>query len=114
VVADYLMPARCSLVASWEDGAAVYHSALSLSYGGRAAFRLCAPNGTPRNAAWTDAEERLLALGREFDVRVSRAAERLGVALRIEGVLAHPVSEVLNILLTTPELEPGLLPVDGQ
>ncbi len=114
VLADYLMPA--ALLAARmtrRPYAALYHSALPFHVEGAAPFGSGLRDDAPRDEAWTQAEQRGIALLRWFDARVARAAKALRVPLRAEGLLAAPISEDLNLMATTPELEPGLKPLSG-
>ncbi|WP_228558089.1 glycosyltransferase [Myxococcus sp. AB056] len=114
VLADYLMPA--ALLAARKTRrpyVALYHSALPFPVEGAAPFGSGLEDDTPRDAAWTQAEQRGLALLRWFDARVARAAKRLRVPLKTNGLLAAPISDDLNLMATTPALEPGLDPLPG-
>ncbi|MFP2959845.1 glycosyltransferase, partial [Myxococcus sp. 1LA] len=114
VLADYLMPA--ALLAARmtrRPYVALYHSALPFPVEGAAPFGSGLEDDAPRDAAWLQAEQRGLALLRWFDARVTRAVKTLRVPLKTDGLLAAPISKDLNLMATTPALEPGLKPLHG-
>ncbi|NTX51650.1 glycosyltransferase [Myxococcus sp. CA039A] len=114
VLGDYLMPA--ALLAARltkRPYAALYHSALPFPVEGASPFGSGLPDDAPRDATWARAEAATQSLGRWFDERVARDASTLGVQLRGGGLLSAPISDDLNLLMTIPELEPGLKPLTG-
>ncbi|WP_002636071.1 glycosyltransferase [Myxococcus hansupus] len=114
VLADYLMPAALLAARMTRRRyVALYHSALPFPVEGAAPFGSGLPDDAPRDTAWIRAEQRGVELLRGFDARVARAAKALGVSMKTDGLLATPISEDLNLMATTPELEPGLKPLPG-
>jgi MGT family glycosyltransferase len=114
VVADYLMPA--AMLGARRAGlpfAALYHSALPFPTASASPFGSGLPESARGTQAWRAAERRLERLSAVFDARVARVAARLGLPSPRAGLLRRPMSTDLNLLATTPELEPGLLPLDG-
>lgn len=114
IVGDYLMPA--SFLAARLAGVpyvAMYHSALPFPADGAAPFGTALPTSAQGTDQWRAAEARLDALASRFDKRVSNAARALGLEPPEPGLLTRPVSNDLNLLATTPELEPGLRPLTG-
>ncbi|MBI5544785.1 MAG: glycosyltransferase family 1 protein [Deltaproteobacteria bacterium] len=115
VVGDYLMPgAWLGARLAGRPFVALYHSGLPFAVEGAAPFGSSLPDDAPRDEAWMRDEEEARALGHVFDERLARAAARLGARLAFEGFMAAPVSEDLNLLATTAELEPGLRPLRGR
>lgn len=114
VVGDYLMPAALlGARLAKLPYVAVYHSALPFPSDGAAPFGTALPASARGSGEWQAAERRLEQLSALFDARVARAGKRLGLSLLPTGLLLRPISTDLNILATAPELEPGLLPVEG-
>jgi MGT family glycosyltransferase len=113
VVADYLLPAALlGARLAKLPCAALYHSALPFPRQG-APFGSGLAEVARDSAAWRDAHHRLLALSRGFDARVAAAAARLKVAPLGDGLMLRPLPCDLNLLATTPALEPGLQPLEG-
>jgi MGT family glycosyltransferase len=115
VVGDYLMPAAllgARLAA--RPFVALYHSALPFPAEGAPPFGTVLPESARGSGAWREAEARLVRMGAAFDARIARAARRLELEAPGEGLLLRPISRELNLLATAPELEPGLLPLDGK
>ncbi|MFM8825624.1 MAG: glycosyltransferase [Actinomycetota bacterium] len=114
IVGDYLMPAAM-LAAQLADlpYVAVYHSALPFPTDGAAPFGTSLPASAKGTAAWRAGEARLDELGARFDARVTSAARSLRLPPPDPGLLRRPISRDLNVLATTPELEPGLRPLPG-
>lgn len=114
IVADYLMPA--ALLAARlarRPFIAVYHSALPFPADGAPPFGTTLPETSRGTETWRLAEARLQRMGAMFDQRVATGARRLGVTSPGGGLLRQPMSTDLNLLATTPELEPGLHPLHG-
>ncbi len=114
IVADYLMPA--ALLGAELAGlpvASLYHSALPFPVEGAAPFGSGLDDTARGSARWQRAESTLARLGKRFDERVATATRSLGLASRGGGLLAQPISPHLNLLATSPELEPGLAPLRG-
>ena len=115
VVGDYLMPA--ALLGARLAGrpfVAVYHSALPFPAEGAPPFGTVLPESARGGDAWREAEARLARMCAGFDARIARAARKLGLERPRDGLLLRPISRDLNLLATAPELEPGLLPLDGK
>jgi MGT family glycosyltransferase len=113
IVGDYLMPAamlgaRLAAV----PYAAIYHSALPFATEGAPPFGSGLRNDAPRDARWRDAERALESLSDLFDQRVREASRALGLPIPPAKMLTQPLSPSLNLVASTPELEPGLLPLD--
>jgi MGT family glycosyltransferase len=114
VVGDYLMPAALLGARLAERPfIALYHSALPFPAEGAPPFGTVLPESARGGDAWREAEARLTRMGADFDSRIARAARRLGLEPPGDGLLRRPISRDLNLLATAPELEPGLLPLDG-
>lgn len=114
VVADYLMPAAMlGARLAGRPFVALYHSALIFPGEGAPPFGTTLPSSARGTETWRRAEARLERMGELFDRRVAQAARRLGVPSGRERLLRRPLSDVLNLLATAPELEPGLLPLEG-
>lgn len=88
----------------------VYHSALPFPVEGGAPFG-SAPTDGPET--WPADQRALDALSAMFDRRVAQAARKLGLAVPPTDLLGSPTSPDLNVLMTVPELEPGLRPLEG-
>jgi MGT family glycosyltransferase len=115
VVGDYLMPAALLGARLAERPfVALYHSALPFPAEGAPPFGTILPESARGSDAWREAETRLERMGAAFDARIARAARKLGLRTPGDGLLLHPISCDLNLLATAPELEPGLLPLDGK
>lgn len=114
VVADYLLPAawlaaqRASL-----PFVTLYHSALPFAGRGHAPFGSDLDDDAPRDAGWRAAERRLEELLASYDERLFAACDVLGLPRPARGGMTQPYSQDLNLLATVPELEPGLLPLEG-
>ena len=115
VVGDYLMPAAF-LGASLAECpfVALYHSALPFPAEGASPFGTVLPESARGGDAWREAEARLARMCAAFDARIARASRKLGLERPGDGLLLRPISRDLNLLATAPELEPGLLPLDGR
>jgi MGT family glycosyltransferase len=114
VVGDYLMPtALLGARLAQRPFVAVYHSALPFPTDGAPPFGTLLPEDARGSEAWRVAEARLTGMSIAFDSRIARAAHRLGIKPPGDGVLLRPISPDLNVLATAPELEPGLLPLEG-
>lgn len=114
VVGDYLMPA--AMLAAKLAGrpyAALYHSALPFPVEEAPPFGSGLTGVSSGSQEWINAEEKFRDLVRFFDMRVHRTAKALGLDFEREALLTHPISDDLNLLATTPELEPGLFPLEG-
>ena len=114
VVADYLMPA--AMLGAELAGVpfvAVYHSALPFPVEGEPPFGSGLTTAPRGSAPWLAAERSLSRLAERFESRVASAARVLGVSPGGLDGLTQPLSRDLNILATTPELEPGLAPLRG-
>jgi MGT family glycosyltransferase len=115
VVGDYLMPAALlGARLAKLPFIALYHSALPFPADGAPPFGTVLPQSARGSDAWRDAEARLVRMCAGFDARIAAAARRLGLAPPGEGLLLRPISPDLNLLATAPELEPGLLPLEGK
>ena len=115
VVGDYLMPA--AMLAARLSGlpyAAVYHSALPFPLADGPPFGSGLRIADRTSHRWREAEQTLERIARRFEARVLRAGRTLGLGQGdLDALLTRPVSRELNLLLTTPELEPGLAPLAG-
>jgi MGT family glycosyltransferase len=114
IVGDYLLPA--ALLGAQLAGrpfAAVYHSALPFPAAGAPPFGSGQLGAGAGGAEQARAEARLEGLRRLFDERIAAAARELGLPEPRRNLLTRPISTELNLLATTPELEPGLLPLEG-
>ncbi|MBT9557272.1 MAG: glycosyltransferase family 1 protein [Myxococcales bacterium] len=114
IVGDYLMPAAmlaAGLVR--RPYVALYHSALPFPVDGAAPFGSGLGTTDRGSPAWIAAEAALRRLERRFDDRVQRAADALGLSRPAAQLLTRPLSPDLNLLATSPQLEPGLQPLDG-
>lgn len=115
VVGDYLMPAALLGARLAElPFVALYHSALPFPAQGAPPFGTVLPESARGSDAWREAEARLVRMCAGFDSRIAAAARRLGLTPPGEGLLLRPLSPDLNLLATAPELEPGLLPLNGK
>lgn len=110
VVADYLM------VSAWLAArmrrrrfAALYHSALPFPGPERPPFGSGLPFDAPRES-WRDARASLDDIGREALSMVRAACRELFLDEPTTHLLDTPYSEDCNLLMTLPELEPGLPP----
>lgn len=115
IVADFLMPAAMlAAQLSNRPYAALYHSALPFP------VKDAPPMGTelgkdasPDSEEWRGAMEKLQQTSDFFDKKIADAAKKLGLSFNRQSLMSSPISEDLNLLATTPELEPGLLPLQG-
>lgn len=109
VVGDYLLPsAMLAAMLTERPFAAVYHTALPFTVGGAPPFGSGLTERDRGSVAWRDAERELSRVQAHFDERVAAAARALGIAHAPLGWLRRPISQALNLLATTPELEPTL------
>lgn len=114
VVGDYLMPAAMlGAKLSNRPYAALYHSALPFPAKDAPPFGSGLVGVSPDDKEWHRATETLQHLSDFFDKRVAAAARSLGLPFKRKSLLTSPISEELNLLATTPEIEPGLLPIQG-
>lgn len=114
MVVDYLMPSGLLAAELVQlPCAAIYHSALPFPARGAAPFGSGLADDAPRGPEWSRAEANLRTLADEFDRRFAHAARQLGVAAPRQHLLERPASKDLNLLTTTPALEPGLEPLEG-
>ncbi len=115
IVGDYLMPAALlGARLAKRPFVALYHSALPFPADGAPPFGTVLPDSARGTDAWREAETRLARMSDGFDARVAAAARKLGLERPGDGLLLRPISRDLNLLATAPELEPGLLPLDGK
>jgi MGT family glycosyltransferase len=115
VVGDYLMPAAwLGARLAERPFIALYHSALPFPAAGAPPFGTILPAPARGGDAWRKAEQRLERMCAAFDARIANASARLGLDPPGSGLLLRPISPDLNLLATAPELEPGLLPLDGK
>lgn len=114
IAGDYLMPAAM-LAAQLArlPYVAVYHSALPFPAEGAAPFGTSLSPSAQGTDGWRAGEGRLSEMAARFDARVTSPARRLKLPPPDPGLLLRPISRDLNLLATTPELEPGLLPLPG-
>ncbi len=113
VVFDYLLPAAMlGAEAAGVPAVAFYHSALPFPAAGAPAFGSALGDRDDARAQ-AAATARLLAMDQQATRDIAQARETLGLSPRAFRPLAAPVSADLNLLATTPALEPGLLPIEG-
>ena len=111
VVADYLLPAAfLGAALAKKPCIALYHSALPFPAEGAPPFGTIGVLDDEQRRA---AEATLRDLGAAYDHRVDLATRALGLPALHSGLLTRPMSTTLNLLATTPALEPGLLPLPG-
>jgi MGT family glycosyltransferase len=114
IVGDYLMPAALlGARLAQRPFAALYHSALPFPAEEAPPFGTVLPESARGTAAWAEAEARLARMSAGFDRRVAQAARALGIPAPESELLRQPISTDLNLLATTPALEPGLRPLSG-
>jgi len=114
VVGDYLMPAALlGARMARLPFVAMYHSALPFPSAGAPPFGTVLPESARGSEAWRAAEQRLARMAAAFDARVAHAAKGLGLEPPGSQLLLRPISSDLNVLATTPVLEPGLGPLGG-
>ena len=114
VVGDYLLPAAMlGARLSNRPYVALYHSALPFPVKDAPPFGSGLEGASPNSEAWRRAEERVQGFADFFDNKVAGAAKSLGIPFKRTSLLTSPMSEELNLLTTIPELEPGLLPLQG-
>jgi MGT family glycosyltransferase len=114
IVGDYLMPAALlGARLAQRPFAALYHSALPFPADGAPPFGTMLPESARGAAVWHEAEARLARMSAAFDRRVAQAARALGIPAPESDLLRQPISPDLNLLATTPALEPGLRPLAG-
>lgn len=114
VVGDYLMPAALlGARLAKRPFVALYHSALPFPADGAPPFGTVLPESARGTDAWREAEARLARMSQGFDARVAAAATELGLRAPGTQLLSRPLPVELNLLATTPELEPGLSPLEG-
>jgi MGT family glycosyltransferase len=114
VVGDYLMPAALlGARLAKRPFVALYHSALPFPADGAPPFGTVLPESARGTDAWREAEARLARMSEGFDARVAAAARELGLRAPGTRLLLRPLPVELNLLATTPELEPGLSPLEG-
>lgn len=114
VVSDYLLPSAL-LAARLEARpfCAVYHTALPFADESAPPFGSGLSERDRGSVAWSDAAKLLASVRARFDDRVESAARELGLREAPTGWLSRPISDTLNILATTPELEPSLPELDA-
>jgi MGT family glycosyltransferase len=114
VVGDYLLPAAMlGAQLSNRPYVALYHSALPFPVQDAPPFGSGLEGVSADSEAWRRAEERVQGFSDFFDKTVAGAAKSLGTPFKRASLLTSPMSEELNLLTTIPELEPGLLPLQG-